>query len=277
MLSSNQIISNWARFLDIIENNLSPERAEILLPFYQKYEDRFSMMPSSERDWKNSAYSGGYIDHILRVYDVISELNQSWINNGAHVSFTQEEMIFCALHFDLGKFGTFDDEYYILNDSQWHVKNLGMIYKYNERVPAVKNNERGLFILQSLGINLSFEEYMAIKLCDGLYDDSNKFYFYAAQKETKIKSYLPFLLHHSITQASQIEFQRWINSNIAEDFKQSIINEPISKDFDKDEKIKTKPASKAYKTQRISSLESVKNNTQISSKTLDIINNLFKD
>ena len=279
MLQSQQIIKNWARFLDIIENQLSPDRAEILLDFYLKNQERISMAPSSEKDWKNSAFPGGYIDHVLRTYDIALEANKLWITSGAHCTFSSNELIFVALHHDLGKLGTETEDYYIPNDSDWHVKNMGMIYKFNDKVPAMKLSERGLFLLQSLGINLTYEEYMAIKLYDGLYDNSNGFYFYSGQKETKLKSYLPFLLHHSVVQASQIEFQKWISGNMAENFMKSITENPLPKDFHSDDskELKTKPASKGYKTQRISSLDTVKNNNQISSKTLDIINNIFND
>jgi hypothetical protein len=268
MLQSQQIVKNWARFLDIIENQLSPDRSQILLDFYKKNEDRISMAPSSEKDWKNSAFPGGYIDHVLKVYDIALEANKLWVTSGADCTFVQKELIFVALHHDLGKIGTENEDYFIPNDSDWHIKNMGMVYKFNDKVPAMKLSERSLFILQSLGINLTYEEYMAIKLCDGLYDSSNGFYFYSGQKETKLKSYLPFLLHHSTVQASHIEFQQWSNNN-------TIV--PFIKEDKSSEEIKVKPASKAYKTQRNASLDSVKNNSQLSTKTLDIINNLFKD
>jgi hypothetical protein len=279
MLQSQQIIKNWARFLDIIENQVSSDRSRILLDFYTKNQERISMAPSSDRDWKNSAFPGGYIDHVLRVYDIALEANKSWVNSGGICTFSTQELTFVALHHDLGKIGTETEDYYIPNDSDWHIKNMGMVYKFNEHVPAMKLSERSLFLLQSLGINLTYEEYMAIKLCDGLYDSSNGFYFHSGQKETKLKSYLPFLLHHSSVQSSHIEFQRWSNGTIAENFVKSITENPLPKDFNSEnsEELKIKPASKSYKTQRISSLDSVKNNNQISSKTLDIINNMFND
>lgn len=274
MLSSQQIIQNWNRFLDIIENQF-PEsnRTEILLDFYKEHESRISMMPASERNWKNSAYAGGYIDNVLRILNVIIELNNVWENYGAKKTFTDEEMMFVALHCNLGKFGTEEYEYYVPNDSTWHVNNLGMIYKFNDKVEAMKLNERSLFLLQNMGIQLSQEEYMAIKLCDGMYDDSNKFYFYAGQKETKIKSYLPYLLHHASIQAAQIEFQKWMFADeTTEDVADNLAD--VAK---KEKNIKAKPASKAYKTKKKGELESVKNNPQLTQKTLSIIDNLFKE
>jgi hypothetical protein len=276
MLSSQQIIQNWNRFLDIIENRLPSDRSSILLDFYNKHEDRISMMPASEKNWKHSAFAGGYIDHVLRVYDIALMSNKLWLETGAVASFSEAELTFVALHHGLGKMGTEEFEYYLPNDSDWHVKNMGMVYKFNDKVDPMKTNERSLFILQSLGISLTSEEFMAIKLSDGLYDDSNKFYFFAGQKETKIKSYFPFLLHHSIVQASQIEFQKWLDEkNSVDDFRRSITEKPF--DLGENTEIKVKPASKAYKTQKISEMDSVKNNPQLSTKTLNIINNLFKE
>ena len=272
MLSSQQIIKNWDRFLDIIEG-LPEERAEILLNFYNEHESRISMMPASERNWKNSAYAGGYIDNTLRVFNIIIDLNKIWEDHAAKQTFTYDEMLFVALHHNLGKMGTEEHEYYVPNDSTWHVNNLGMIYKFNDKVEAMKTNERSLFLLQDMGIKLSQEEYMAIKLCDGMYDDSNKFYFYAGQKETKIKSYLPYLLHHATVQAAQIEFQKWMYNE--EDEKD--IADDLADVAKKEKNIKAKPASKAYKTQKKGELQSVKDNPQLTQKTLSIIDNLFKE
>jgi hypothetical protein len=129
MLSSQQIIQNWNRFLDIIENHLPSDRSSILLDFYNTYEDRISMMPASEKNWKHSAFAGGYIDHVLRVYDIALMSNKLWLETGAVASFSEAELTFVALHHGLGKMGTEEFEYYLPNDSDWHVKNMGMVYK----------------------------------------------------------------------------------------------------------------------------------------------------
>ena len=49
--------------------------------------------------------------------------------NGATINFTDEELIFAAMHHDLGKVGDeLGNEFYTPNESEWHIKNQGKIY-----------------------------------------------------------------------------------------------------------------------------------------------------
>ena len=103
-------------------------------------------------------------------------------------TYTIEEMHFVALFHDLGKMGQQEGEYYQPNDSQWHIDKLGQIYKFNTDIPAMKIPERSLFLLQQIGCKVSQNEYIGIKIHDGLYDESNKFYFMSGMKETKLRT-----------------------------------------------------------------------------------------
>ena len=69
-----------------------------------------------------------------------------------------------------------------------------------------------IWLLQEYGVKLSWNEYQAIKIHDGMYDDANKPYFVARSAQAKLKTNLPLLLHHADHMASQIEYERWRNS-----------------------------------------------------------------
>jgi len=260
MLSAEKIQSNWNRYLTEIKNNISEERSSILIPFLKKYEERIMMMPASSKNWHHSAFAGGYCDHVLRVLDCANSLYDVWTAQGADTStYTVEEMRFAALLHDLGKMGQQEGEYYQPNDSQWHVDKLGMIYKFNTDIPAMKVPERSLFILQEIGCKVTQNEFITIKIHDGLYDESNKFYFMSGQKETRLRTHLPLLMHQADHMAAQIEFEQWNNNT------NSV---PSSK---------PKNASKADKIQRKSKAVNEANNPNLSAATLGVIDSFFKE
>jgi hypothetical protein len=260
MLSAEKIQSNWNRYVSEIEKSFSKERTDILLPFLEKYKERMMMMPASSKNWHHSAFAGGYTDHVLRVFDCANKLYETWTSMGGDVStYTVEEMKFAALFHDLGKMGQQEGEYYQPNDSQWHMDKLGQMYKFNTAIPAMKVPERSLFILQEIGCKVTQNEFITIKIHDGLYDESNKFYFMSGQKETRLRTHLPLLMHQADHMAAQIEFELWDNSA--------------------NPKSTSKPANatKGDKTLRAAKKINIENNPNLTTATLSVIDSFFKD
>ena len=261
MLSAEKIQSNWDRYISVIGTCFSKERTDILLPFLDKYKERMMMMPASSKNWHHSAFAGGYVDHVLRVFNCANELYKTWKKMGGDVStYSVEEMHFVALFHDLGKMGQQEGEYYQPNDSQWHVDKLGQIYKFNTDIPAMKVQERSLFLLQEIGCKVTQNEYIGIKIHDGLYDESNKFYFMSSMKETRLRTHLPLLMHQADHMAAQIEFEIWNNATDA-------VPKPS----------KPKNASKGDKTLRAAKKVNAENNPNLSKATIDVIDSFFKD
>ena len=64
-------------------------------------------------------------------------------------------------------------------------------------------------MLEQLDIKVSWNEYQAIKIHDGVYDEANKPYFIARSAQAKLKTNLPLILHHADHMASQIEYEQW--------------------------------------------------------------------
>mgnify|MGYP001418382341 CR=1 FL=1 len=88
---------------------------------------------------------------------------------------------------------------------------MGRLYKHNEKIPFTMVPDLSLFLLHKYNVNMSWNEYQAIKIHDGIYDDANKPYFISRSAQAKLKTNLPVILHHADHMASQIEYEQWRN------------------------------------------------------------------
>lgn len=213
MLEANQIKENWESFREEIGLQF-PTRAKQINKMYDDFEERIAMMPASSIAHYHNAFAGGYVDHVLRVMSCTHELYNLWKNNGADMSgYTLEELMFAAMHHDLGKIGFPGEgnEVYQVETSDWHRKNMGRMYKHNENIPFSMVPDLSVWLLQKYDIAMSWNEYQAIKIHDGMYDDSNKPYFIARSAQAKLKTNMAVILHHGDHMAAQIEYERWRN------------------------------------------------------------------
>lgn len=208
-LTAEQLQANYDKFLSYIEKYIPGERGNKLRELYKDHAERIMLMPASSIDHHHNTFPGGYIDHVIRVMDCALMLKNLWAANGAYINYTEEELIFAAMNHDLGKIGTEEAEQYLPNDSEWHRKNMGKMYKHNTENPFMTVPDRSIFLLQARGIAISFNEYLGIKLHDGLYEDSNKPYYISHARESKLRTNLPIILHHADHMAARIEFEMW--------------------------------------------------------------------
>jgi hypothetical protein len=214
MLQAEKIKSNWEIYRNLV-NDAFPTRKDALNKMYDDFEDRMAMMPASSIAHFHNAFAGGYVDHVLRVIACAEELYVSWSKMGADMSgYTMEELQFAAMHHDLGKAGFPGEgnEVYQVETSDWHRKNQNKMYRHNENIPFTMVPDLSIWLLQEYNVKMSWTEYQAIKIHDGMYDDANKPYFVARSAQAKLKTNLPILLHHADHMASTIEFERWRNN-----------------------------------------------------------------
>lgn len=212
MLSAEQIQANLEQFYSNIETYISEPRTTKLLALYQSQEDNLAFAPASSRSSYHNAFPGGYVDHVNRVVEAALKVTKLWDNMGATINFTTEELVFSAINHDLGKLGRDGQPAYLPNDSEWHVKNQGAIYKPNTELPFIPIQDSSLFILQQAGIELTFNEWTAIKTHDGLYDDGNKAYLLSSQNESKLRCSLPLILHQADIIAARVEWEKeWLD------------------------------------------------------------------
>ncbi len=211
-LTPEQIQDNWEIFLNNIEGYISSPRKEKLLDFYKKYEERIMLMPAAHKKEYHNAFPGGYVEHVnrvvaasLKIYDVWCEFEMD------RSTFTIEELIFSAINHDLGKMGDEENESYIPQTDKWRRDKLGEDYMFNKKVQFASVPDRGLFLLQSHGIQYSFNEMLTIQTHDGLYDEANKKYLFAFMPEQKPRTSLPFIVHQADLMAARVEFEReWL-------------------------------------------------------------------
>jgi hypothetical protein len=211
-LTAEQIQQNWIEFLTNIETHITGERKQKLIDFYNQYQERIMLMPAAHKKEYHNAFPGGYVEHVNRVVKAALSISAVWEGFGADMTtFTTEELVFSAINHDLGKMGDKNHESYIPQDDKWRREKLGEDYKFNTKVPFASVPDRGLFMLQSHGVQYSFNEMLAIQTHDGLYDEANKKYLFAFMPEQKPRTSLPFILHQADLMAARIEFEReWL-------------------------------------------------------------------
>jgi hypothetical protein len=217
MLQAEQIKENWEMYRALVVATF-PTRKDALNRMYDDFEDRIIMMPASSIAHFHNAFAGGYVDHILRVMDCAKSLYVAWKAMGSDMSgYTMEELMFAAMHHDLGKIGFPGEgnEVYQVETSDWHRKNQNKMYKHNENIPFSMVPDLSIWLLQEYDVKMSWNEYQAIKIHDGMYDDANKPYYVARSAQAKLKTNLPIILHHADHMAAQIEFERWRNRDAA--------------------------------------------------------------
>ena len=208
-LTAEQIQTNWNTLIEIIDSHIGDDRRENLLKMYDDFKDRMMFAPASAKAAFHNAMPGGYVEHILHIVENSLQLKELWEKNGAEINFTDEELVFAALHHDLGKVGDLEHDYYIPQDSDWHRKNRGEIYKHNPALQYMKVPDRGLWLLQHYGVKVTDKEYIGIKLTDGLYDEANKSYLMSYNPDYNLRSNMAYILHQADMMATHIEFDQW--------------------------------------------------------------------
>ena len=211
-LTAEQIQENWNEFLSFIDTYISEPRASELKAFYEKYAERIMLMPAAHKKEYHNAFPGGYIEHVNRVIKAALELHNVWKKFGVDTStYTVEELVFSAMNHDLGKMGDSENEAYVPQTDQWRKDKLGEDYKFNDRLEFMSVPDRGLYILSQLGITVTKNELLTIKLHDGLYDEANKPYLMSWMPETRPRTSLIYIVHQADLMAARIEFEReWL-------------------------------------------------------------------
>ena len=227
MLKANQIEENWKSLLQLIEDNFDGERKEKLLEMYEHFEDRMIMAPASSKEHFHNAFPGGYVEHVLNITNAVQKVYKTWVDCGAHINFTKEEMMFATIHHDLGKVGGLNEDYYIPNESDWHRKNQGKIYGHNPNLSYMNVTDRSMWLLQHFGVKMTDTEYLGLKLADGLYEDGNKSYYMSYNPDFELESNLPHIIHQADMIASKTERDKWKYGNDDSD-SEPVVTKPNS-------------------------------------------------
>jgi hypothetical protein len=170
------------------------------------------LSPASGNINYHNAYEGGYIDHVMNVARNSLRMMKLYQDAGGYVDFTQEELLFAAFHHDLGKLGSKGKLHYVINTSDWHVKNQGKLFVSNPELSFLTHTDRTFFLLQEYGIKYNETEYFGIKLTDGLYDEDNEKYYKVFDTTKYLKSNIQYILHWADHMSTCIERDREIKA-----------------------------------------------------------------
>tara|TARA_Y100001937_G_C7110752_1_gene327429 strand:- start:1059 stop:1832 length:774 start_codon:yes stop_codon:yes gene_type:complete len=218
-LKLSEIQKNWDRLRNLINNTFEGERLEKLNKMYDYFEDRMCVAPASGTEHFHNAHVGGYVEHVLHVVDLALKFTNVWDADGATIDFTVEEIIFAALHHDLGKIGDLEEDYYIPQESEWHRKNRGEIFTHNPKLNYMTVTDRAVFLLNHFGLDMSEKEYIGIRLTDGLYEEANKKYYITYTPGNTLKTNIAYILHQADMAASHIEYDEWKRGELQEEIK----------------------------------------------------------
>jgi hypothetical protein len=116
--------------------------------------ESFIKAPASTMTDLHNAFEGGLVDHLLRVGSYAVKFNNA-LPEDERVD--QNSLLkVCLLH-QIGK-----AKLYKPCESEWHRKNQGKMYEFNEDISSMRVGERSIYYAMSHGIKFTEEEYSAI-------------------------------------------------------------------------------------------------------------------
>jgi len=208
-ITDKDILHNWNELIKIINTTFSGERKEKILKLHEHFENRMPFTPASGKSWYHNAFPGGYVQHVLHVIDASKMLKEVWTKIGCRINFTDEELVFSSLFHDLGKIGDLENDFYITQDDQWRRNKMGEIYTYNPKLDYMQSTDRTFWLLSQFNITYSENEFLAIRLADGLYVDYNKSYLITYDNRTVPKTNLVYIVHAADFMAMHSEYDAW--------------------------------------------------------------------
>jgi len=149
MIGQERVVANTKKFFDTAKKYefLTDKLVEIL-------GEGFISAPASTSNNLNNAFEGGLCDHIIRVTKFACGLNSLLLED---MKIALPALIkVCFLH-QIGK-----AHLYVKNTSEWHVKNQGKVYEFNNELVSMSVGERSAYYALTAGIELTDLEYQSI-------------------------------------------------------------------------------------------------------------------
>ena len=214
--TESELEENYKTFLNFISDTFEGDRKDKLLYLYGTDEGclglRALVAPASGKIHYHNADTGGYIDHVLNVCRTCKGMNLLFNKLGGEVDFTEDELMFSALNHDLGKLGDLNGDYYLPEDSEWHQRNQGSMFKINPDIQHMTVPDRAIFLLQHFNIPITQKEFLGIKLTDGMYDEAAAAYLKTYRLGSELKTLLPKILHWADHMATTIEYCEFLKT-----------------------------------------------------------------
>ena len=188
-------------------------RKNLIKEILKTFGEDYVVAPASSKTWYHNAFPGGYVDHVNRVIKTSFKVKKLYEDMGGSIDFSDEELLVAGLFHDLGKLGYPKTPQYLSQDNKWRRDNLDEVYKINTELEFMKVPDRSLYVLQLFGFKLTKNEYLGIKLHDGIFEESNKAYFISNRKESRMRTNIVNVLHTADYLASKAEYDISLKNN----------------------------------------------------------------
>jgi hypothetical protein len=163
-----KIISNFELFQKILTK--TGDRSQSIENFIENFGERIATCPSHNLVKRTTSSPGGLVEHALTTFKIARKLVET-----SGININQESLaIVCLLH-EIGKIGDEEKDYFVAQDSSWH-RERGQVYTYNPDLPKMTHAHRTLYLLQTNGIKLTMDEWIAILTQHGTASEENRFY-----------------------------------------------------------------------------------------------------
>lgn len=163
VLEQERIVANTKKFFDTATK--LGFMNEGLMTFLG---EEFVKAPASSMVDFHNAFEGGLIEHLLNVAKYAVLINKS-LPEDEQVE--QSSLVkVCLLH-QIGK-----AKLYKPCESEWHRKNQGKMYEFNDGLTSMRVGERSIYYATSNGISLTDEEYVAILNFDKTDDKMSEYH-----------------------------------------------------------------------------------------------------
>jgi|APCry1669192806_1035432.scaffolds.fasta_scaffold17358_2 hypothetical protein len=212
-LSDAEIQENYQEFLKFVGDVFKGERKTKLLKMYSDDDGSLGLSlataPAAMCEHYHLCHPGGYLQHIMNVIKMSFASKKLFELAGCNIDFTDEQMVFSAMHHDLGKLGDPEfGEYYAPQDQDWKYKK-GEFYKMNPNLPYMEVTDRAIYLLQKYGVVYDWKEYLGIKLADGLFNEGTEKYLKQYNQDLYLKTNLPRIIHAADYAACRGEYDKW--------------------------------------------------------------------
>jgi hypothetical protein len=162
-LDQTKIVANTKKYFETATKNgfMNDELMSFL-------GEQFIKAPATSMTSYHNAFEGGLIDHLLKVAKYAIGINNS-LPEDERVDQTSLLKV-CLLH-GIGK-----AKLYTLCTSEWHRKNQGKMYEFNEDLVSMRVGERSAYYAISHGVSLTEEEFTAILFFDKTDDKMSEYH-----------------------------------------------------------------------------------------------------
>lgn len=166
MLTEEKINSNYATFIDKLSNiGVNTDQLVNLIG-----EEKLKKATYAINSDSGMAFDGSLIYFSLCKIAKLAILINNQVFSSIKVN--QESLLKVSLLHQISKSLMFEE-----NDSQWEKTNRGLLYKYSKLEGALRCGERSAYICLKCGIDLTPEEFEAMKIIDKDSDDNYSKYF----------------------------------------------------------------------------------------------------